>query len=205
MDIFESLQNSNISEECFNDIMDIVEELLSEGREPGESFEEYKERLKKDKYSKVLPKMEDREAVEKSKGRNLKKNQKGNIASYKKSKKEFMNAQRTNYSNKGKYEVSKGTLDAVQKMYGVDHPVFDRVGLDHLQNTMNYAKSMADLKRASSRNKEAKKKVNDTQKEIDVQSKKAESIRNRIEKTEPEFNEGVSSFIKKFLGKKSKY
>ena len=27
----------------------------------------------------------------------------------------------------------------------------------------------------------------------------------KIEKTEPEYNEGVSSFIKKFLGKKSKY
>ena len=31
MDIFESLENLNVSEECFDDIMDIVEELLSEG------------------------------------------------------------------------------------------------------------------------------------------------------------------------------
>ena len=30
MDIFENLENLNISEECFNDIMDIVEELLNE-------------------------------------------------------------------------------------------------------------------------------------------------------------------------------
>ena len=30
MDIFENLENLNVSEECFNDIMDIVEELLSE-------------------------------------------------------------------------------------------------------------------------------------------------------------------------------
>ena len=30
MDIFESLENLNISEECFNDIMDIVEEIISE-------------------------------------------------------------------------------------------------------------------------------------------------------------------------------
>ena len=33
MNIFESLENLEISEECFNDIMDIVEEILSEGRE----------------------------------------------------------------------------------------------------------------------------------------------------------------------------
>ena len=31
MNIFESLENLNVSEECFNDIMGIVEELLSEG------------------------------------------------------------------------------------------------------------------------------------------------------------------------------
>ena len=31
MDIFESLEELNISEECFNDIMDIVEEILNEG------------------------------------------------------------------------------------------------------------------------------------------------------------------------------
>ena len=30
MDIFESLENLEISEECFNDIMDIVEEILGE-------------------------------------------------------------------------------------------------------------------------------------------------------------------------------
>ena len=30
MNIFESLENLNVSEECFNDIMDIVEEILSE-------------------------------------------------------------------------------------------------------------------------------------------------------------------------------
>ena len=30
MDIFESLENLNVSEECFNDIMDIVEDLLNE-------------------------------------------------------------------------------------------------------------------------------------------------------------------------------
>ena len=30
MDIFESLENLGISEECFNDIMDIVEEILDE-------------------------------------------------------------------------------------------------------------------------------------------------------------------------------
>ena len=31
MDIFESLENLNVSEECFDDIMNMVEELLSEG------------------------------------------------------------------------------------------------------------------------------------------------------------------------------
>ena len=31
MSIFESLENLNVSEECFDDIMGIVEELLSEG------------------------------------------------------------------------------------------------------------------------------------------------------------------------------
>lgn len=31
MDIFESLENLNVSEECFEDILGIVEELLSEG------------------------------------------------------------------------------------------------------------------------------------------------------------------------------
>ena len=30
MDIFESLENLSVSEECFDDIMDIVEEILSE-------------------------------------------------------------------------------------------------------------------------------------------------------------------------------
>jgi hypothetical protein len=30
MDIFESLENLEVSEECFNNIMDIVEEILSE-------------------------------------------------------------------------------------------------------------------------------------------------------------------------------
>jgi uncharacterized protein (UPF0147 family) len=30
MDIFENLENLNVSEECFNDIMDIVEEIISE-------------------------------------------------------------------------------------------------------------------------------------------------------------------------------
>lgn len=31
MNIFESLENLNVSEECFDDIMDIVEEIISEG------------------------------------------------------------------------------------------------------------------------------------------------------------------------------
>lgn len=31
MDIFENLENLNVSEECFNEIMDMVEELLNEG------------------------------------------------------------------------------------------------------------------------------------------------------------------------------
>ena len=35
MDIFESLENLNVSEECFNDIMDMIEELLNT------AFEEY--------------------------------------------------------------------------------------------------------------------------------------------------------------------
>lgn len=35
MDIFESLENLNVSEECFNEIMGIVEELLSEKYEDG--------------------------------------------------------------------------------------------------------------------------------------------------------------------------
>ena len=42
MDIFESLENLEISEECFNDIMDIVEEILSE------STDEYIKRKKLD-------------------------------------------------------------------------------------------------------------------------------------------------------------
>ena len=33
MDIFESLENLNVSEECFDEIMGLVEELLSEGHE----------------------------------------------------------------------------------------------------------------------------------------------------------------------------
>ena len=31
MDIFESLENLNVSEECFDEIMDIVEEIINEG------------------------------------------------------------------------------------------------------------------------------------------------------------------------------
>ena len=204
MNIFESLENLEISEECFNEIMDMVEELLSEGREAGESLEDYKARLNKEKYEKVLPGMEDREATEKSIGRNLKKSQKGNIASYKKAKKEFMNAQKTNYLNKGKYEDSKNVLNSVQKMYGVDHPVSDTVGFDHLKNTTNYAQSQSDLSKASSINKDAKKKVSDTQKEIDAHSKKAEDIRNRIEKTEPGWTTGRAENQEYIRGVKTK-
>ena len=35
MDIFESLENLNVSEECFNDIMDIVETLVGKWKEKG--------------------------------------------------------------------------------------------------------------------------------------------------------------------------
>ena len=47
MNIFESLENLNVSEECFNDIMDIVEEIINE------DAEETKRRLT-DKYAPIL-------------------------------------------------------------------------------------------------------------------------------------------------------
>lgn len=46
MDIFESLENLNVSEECFNDIMGIVEDLLSTINKSNKSAKE-KETLKK--------------------------------------------------------------------------------------------------------------------------------------------------------------
>ena len=42
MSIFESLENLNVSEECFDEIMGIVEELLEEGRREGESDADFK-------------------------------------------------------------------------------------------------------------------------------------------------------------------
>ena len=47
MDIFESLENLSVSEECFDDIMDIVEEILSEEIE----FNPFEYALKHNKYS----------------------------------------------------------------------------------------------------------------------------------------------------------
>lgn len=37
MDIFENLENLNVSEECFDDIMDIVEEIINEWDKTGYS------------------------------------------------------------------------------------------------------------------------------------------------------------------------
>ena len=45
MDIFESLENLNVSEECFDEIMGIVEEILSEGMPNGTFARAYKKAL----------------------------------------------------------------------------------------------------------------------------------------------------------------
>jgi hypothetical protein len=72
MDIFESLENLNISEECFNDIMDIVEEIISErdaftrpraaknsleGRRKkcNDAYSKYSDLLKKDEKDQDIP------------------------------------------------------------------------------------------------------------------------------------------------------
>lgn len=52
MDIFESLENLNVSEECFNDIVELVEEYLGEGRREGETLQAYKSRLIDDQMDK---------------------------------------------------------------------------------------------------------------------------------------------------------
>lgn len=75
MNIFENLENLAISEECFNDIMDIVEEIISErdaftrpkaaknsieGRRKkcNEISKEYSDLLKKDEKDQNIPKMD---------------------------------------------------------------------------------------------------------------------------------------------------
>ena len=45
MDIFESLENLNVSEECFDDIVSIVEEILSEE----DDFEFFQNYMKKER------------------------------------------------------------------------------------------------------------------------------------------------------------
>lgn len=45
MSIFESLENLAVSEACFDEIMDMVEAILDEGRQEGESLTQYKSRL----------------------------------------------------------------------------------------------------------------------------------------------------------------
>lgn len=61
MDIFENLENLNVSEECFDSIMDIVEELLDEGRlvdDDGKRTEAYY-----DWKNKVLDDIQDKKAT----------------------------------------------------------------------------------------------------------------------------------------------
>ena len=53
MDIFENLENLNVSEECFDEIMGIVEELLSEAEDNYEAAQDRRDRNKWKVYDKT--------------------------------------------------------------------------------------------------------------------------------------------------------
>ena len=192
----------NKVEESLCECIDLLN--LAEGREPGESLADYKERLKQEKYSKFLPNLETRESQEKSRARNIKKNKKKIDATYKKSRKLFNDTQKSNAEKKKEYNTSKEILQATEKMYGSDHPAYQTAGVKHLANAVNYAKANSNLSKAGKLNKEIKSQVKAEQEKVDTHNKKAEDIRNQIKKADPDYVEYRADNQKEIRGEKTK-
>lgn len=123
MDIFEGLENLNVSEECFDDIMALIEELLKEGREPFETQQDYKERLQKH----FGPKLNDAKSTQKSIAKHHNKVAKG----LKKEEKALRNERDAAWDkDKEAHKQWKDSLevaDAVKDKHGADSELYKKV------------------------------------------------------------------------------
>lgn len=116
MDIFENLENLNVSEECFNDIVCMIEHCLNEGRQEGESIEDFKGRLEK----KYLPVFRGKRKQADKIAKKLNKEEKELKKDYLKKVKKTENAQ--NHLKKGLEELDNAKKDYAKGEFGYSRP-----------------------------------------------------------------------------------
>ena len=148
MDIFEQLENLNVSEECFDDIMDIVEAILDEGKEPFETTMDYKQRLQKH----FGPILNDKMATQKSIAKHYNKKAKGLEKEVKKARDERDTADKEENKAREKWNNSWEIANAMGDVYGYDSDIYKETkeGKD---------KAAKKLEKAESNTKKAWKKL----------------------------------------------
>ena len=154
MSIFENLENLNVSEECFDDIMDIIESIL-EGREPFETQLDYKERLQKH----FGPKLADKKSTQKSIAKHHGKLAKGLNKEVKKLRAERHEAGIKDKEAHQKWVDANDVANAVKDKHGRDSEIFKKV--EDARNKVSNAqdKKLAELDKQLS----ALRGVEDTQ------------------------------------------
>ena len=123
MSIFESLENLNVSEECFDEIMGIVEELLGEGREPFETQQDYKQRLQKH----FGPKLNDAKSTQKAIAKHHNKVAKGLKKEEKALRDERNAAWDKDAEARKKWKDSLEVADAVKDKHGENSELYKEV------------------------------------------------------------------------------
>ena len=119
MDIFENLENLAVSEECFNDIMDMVEAIL-EGKEPFETTMDYKNRLQKH----FGPILQNKKQVQRSIAKHYEKTAKGLGKDAKKAKAEVVDADKKEQKAREKWDNSWKISKAMGDIYGYDSDIY---------------------------------------------------------------------------------
>ena len=178
MDIFENLENLPISEECFNEIMDIVEAIL-EGKEPFETTMDYKQRLQKH----FGPILNDKMATQKSIAKHYNKKAKGLGKEVKKAEGERDTADKEENKAREKWDNSWKIANAMGDVYGYDSDIYKETKEGKDKASKKLEKAENNTKKAWKKLDDIKGKKYDAEDSANTAKDKQEEINNKIWRT----------------------
>ena len=183
MNIFESLENLNVSEECFNDIMGIVEEILSEGREPFETQQQYKRRLQQH----FGPILNDKLASQKSIAKHYDKKAKGLKKETKKAYIENRDAARKNDEEYEKYHDSLDKSIEAGNAHGYDSDLYKKAKKEQEDAKIKRNEARENAKNSENKLRKARIEQYDAENSADIARGEQDEISRKIGKTGTHF------------------
>lgn len=179
MGIFENLENLAVSEECFNDIMDIVEAILDEGKEPFETTMDYKQRLQKH----FGPILNDKMATQKSIAKHYNKKAKGLGKEVKKAEGERYTADKEESKAREKWNNSWKIANAMGDVYGYDSDIYKETKEGKDKASKKLEKAENNTKKAWKRLEDIRGKKYDAENSADIARGNQDEISHKIWKT----------------------